>query len=74
MYGSKYDTPFWKAAKGIKIEDPYFESMLTFAQQHSQIELIGDSGKVGQGVYGQWEAWNFKYWYDGMTKEKNEEK
>ena len=67
-YGSKYDTPFWKEAKKLKIEDPLFHDMLAQIKESSMVELI-DAFELE--IYGQWSTYSFKYWYDGMTKEEN---
>ena len=68
MYGSKYDTPFWKYANRlVSIEDPLFHKMLEQVKNSSMVELTNQSREV----YGQWDAYSFKYWYDGMTKEEN---
>lgn len=73
MFGSKYDTPFWEEAKKISFKDPLFDSYLMNAKQHSFEELLwnnqNDNGEA-KG-YGQWNAWNFKYWYEGMMNGKN---
>ena len=68
-YGSKYDTPFWKAAKNLKIEDPIFDDFLTYAKKLSMIDLLDNNSIFLNETYGQWKLWNFKYWIDGMTKQ-----
>ena len=67
-YGSKYDTPFWKATERLKIIDPIFDQTLEDAKRSSMIELLADKGSFNPTLYGQWTTWNFKCWYDGMTK------
>ncbi len=68
MYGSKYDTSFWEAAKKLKFEDPVFDSTLAEGTRSSSIELR-DTGSGLQDIsYGQWKRWNFKCWHDGMTR------
>ncbi len=62
-YGSKYDTPFWKAAGKLKIEDHKFDRILARSKKFSMIDLL-DNDKLSE--YGQWQAWNFKCWHDGM--------
>ena len=69
MYGSKYDTPFWKAAKNLKIEDPIFNDFLTYSKKLSMADLLDTSSIFLNENYGQWQLWNFKYWIDGMTKQ-----
>jgi len=68
MYGSKYDTPFWKAAKKLKIKDPLFSHLLGYAKKSSMIELRDTAIDLHTATYGQWSPWNFKCWHDGMTK------
>ena len=68
MYGSKYDTPFWKAARKFKIKDPIFNRTLAYAKRSSMIELRDTELEFHDVLYGQWRPWNFKYWYEGMTK------
>ena len=70
MYGSKYDSPFWKEAKKISFKDSLFDKNLLNAKQHSFEELLHRSKEEGYW-YGQWSAWNFKYWYEGMTNGKD---
>jgi hypothetical protein len=68
-YGSKYDTPFWRAARNLQVKDPIFEDFLTYSKKVSMIDLFDiktDPLIEGHRIYGQWELWNFKYWYDGM--------
>ena len=68
MYGSKYDTPFWEAAKNLKIEDPMFGEFLAFSKKLSMVDLLDSSSRFVNETYGQWKLWNFKCWNDGMTK------
>ena len=70
MYGSKYDTPFWEAAKNLKIEDPIFDDFLTYAKKLSMIDLLDNNSIFLNETYGQWNLWNFKHWYDSMTKQE----
>ena len=69
MYGSKYDTPFWEAAKNLKIEDPLFNDFLTTAKKHSMSELLDNDSIFLKERYGQYGLWNFKSWHNSMTKE-----
>ena len=69
MYGSKYDTPFWKAAGKLKIEDPLFDDLLTYSKKFFMTELLDVTIELNTKTYGQWLPWNFKYWHDGMLKE-----
>ena len=68
LYGSKYDTPFWKAAQKFKIKDSFFNCILAYAKQTSMTELRDIGIDFHATEYGQWTPWNFKCWYDGMTK------
>jgi len=67
-YGSKYNTPFWKAAKKLKIKDPLFNKILNEAKLSPMIELLDGEVTNAPDIYGQWHKWNFKCWYNGMTK------
>jgi hypothetical protein len=69
MYGSKYETPFWKAAENLSFKDPLFDKFLLRANQFSMVDLHSTKSKAEH--YGLWNDWSFKYWYDGMTKEEN---
>ena len=73
LYGSKYDTPFWKAARKFKINDPNFNRVLAIAKSSLMIELRNLPKNIPDLAYGQWKPWNLKYWYEGMTKEMNVE-
>ena len=69
MYGSKYDTPFWKAAGKLKIEDPTFDVFLEYSKEFSMVELLdADINQFRSKHYGQWRPWNFKCWHDGMSR------
>ena len=60
MYGSKYDTPFWEAAKNLKIEDPMFGEFLAFSKKLSMVDLLDSSSRFVNETYGQWKLWNFE--------------
>ena len=70
LYGSKYDTPFWQAARKFKIKDPLFTRILARVKQTPMTELRDMGVDFNMAEYGQWQPWNFKYWYKGMTKGK----
>ena len=70
MYGSKYDTPFWRAAGKLKIKDPTFDEFVAYAKKFSAIHLFDEQIDFHTKHYGQHRAWNFKYWINAMTKEK----
>mgnify|MGYP003678250861 CR=1 FL=1 len=65
QYGSKYNTPFWKAAKKMTFKDSSFDKTLLRAKLYS-LPVLLQEGNANE--YGQWSSWNFKYWNDGMTK------
>jgi len=67
-YGSKYDTPFWRYARKLKIEDPIFHDRLATAKKLPMIDLLDTNSMRINETYGQWQLWNFKHWYDSMTK------
>ena len=73
MHGSKYDTPFWKFAGGFKINDDEFDNIIESIKKFSLIDIIDKQIDIGVDVhgYGQWMPWSFKYWYEGMTNDKN---
>jgi hypothetical protein len=60
MFGSKYDTPFWKAAEKLSFKDSVFDDYLMKALE-SPINTIAEH-------YGQWQPHSFTGWYDGMNK------
>jgi hypothetical protein len=67
-YGSQYNTPFWKTAGKLKIDDPEFYRNLELSKNCSMVDLIHN--EVNNKRYGQWERWSFKNWHDGMTCKK----
>ena len=71
QFGSKYDTPFWDYAKKISFKDDKFDAMLDYCKDTERVNLIpkGYGGSTNDySMYGQWPAFSFKIWYDGMTK------
>jgi len=70
IYGSKYDTPFWKTAGKLKIKDSEFDNILALIKKVSMIYLNDKQIDFCNKYYGQWQPWNFKCWHDGMTKER----
>ena len=68
MHGSKYDTPFWKAAGKLKIEDPEFDRILALSKKFSMVDLLDNQNDFSNNHYGQWMPWNFKYWYDEISR------
>ena len=61
-YGSIYNTPFWNISRELKVEDPEFDRILELSKKFSMIDLLDNNER-----YGQWNGWNFKCWYNGMT-------
>tara|TARA_A100001391_G_scaffold202480_1_gene192211 strand:+ start:47 stop:1189 length:1143 start_codon:yes stop_codon:yes gene_type:complete len=71
QFGSKYDTPFWDYAKTLTIDDREFDSMLEYVKKVNKHQIIPTSfgGSTNNAcLYGQWPAYSFKLWYEGMTK------
>ena len=70
QFGSKHDTKFWDYAKSLKVVDDRFDDFLSVAISSSWPEvrnIFYDASSPNSG-YGQWLAWNFKNWYEGVTK------
>ena len=72
-FGSKYDTPFWKYAKSLVFQCSIFDKFLTHAKSCDEFEIVPFQygGQTIDHTYGQWPAYSFKNWYDGMMKEGN---
>ena len=73
QFGSKYDTPFWNYAKTLTIDDEGFDSMLEYVKKVDKHQIIPTSfgGSTNNAcLYGQWPAYSFKLWYDGMTRKE----
>ncbi len=69
MFGSKYDTPFWKFAGNYEIVDDEFDNIIEAVKKFGLIDILDDqtdTGVIPHG-YGQWRLWNFKNWYEGMN-------
>ena len=73
MFGSKYNTPFWKYVQEFTILDDEFHTIVESLKKFSLIDILDD--QIDTGVilhgYGQWKLWSFKNWYEGMTNDKN---
>jgi hypothetical protein len=67
--GSKYDTPFWDYARTLTFEDSAFDQFLDHAKSCDQFQIMPDfyGGDTVDYHYGQWSAYSFKNWHDGMT-------
>tara|TARA_R110000824_G_scaffold100495_4_gene238935 strand:- start:5234 stop:6382 length:1149 start_codon:yes stop_codon:yes gene_type:complete len=68
-YGSKYDTPFWRYARKLKIEDPVFDAFVAYSEKTHMVELLDTDNSEAVELYGQWTGWNFKHWLEGVTKQ-----
>ena len=62
--GSAYNTKFWDYAKSLSKEDEKFDTILKVA---SNTNVPPYKLQDYRQRYGQWGAWNFKNWYDGIT-------
>ena len=73
QFGSKYDTPFWDYAKTLAFEDNAFNQFLDHAKSCDKHQIVPDfyGGGTVDHQYGQWSAFSFKNWNDGMTKQLN---
>ena len=63
MYGSKYDTPFWKAAEKLDFKDAAFDDYLR------QSIALPDWERTSEVIphYGQWQPQSFTSWHNGVT-------
>ena len=66
QFGSQYDTLFWKYAQTLNIQDTEFDRFVTAAKNERWSDL-SDLSNDSKETYGQWEFWNFKIWYEGVT-------
>jgi len=69
-YGSKYNTPFWNYARTLCFEDKNFDKFLKYSKETSfdDIMPVSYGGCAPNILYGQWNPWSFKVWYDGMIR------
>ena len=69
-YGSKYNTPFWNYARTLCFEDKNFDKFLKYSKENSFDDIIPVSygGCAPNILYGQWNPFSFKVWYDGMIR------
>lgn len=73
QFGSKYNTPFWDYAKALSFKDSDFDSLVSYVKNHDFDTCLPQShggGTHNDCQYGQWPAFSFKIWYDGMTRRK----
>ena len=66
QFGSKYDTPFWQYAKTLSFEDETFNKFLEYSKLYDCIPITY-GGTTQNKLYGQWPAYAFKIWNEGMT-------
>ncbi len=73
QFGSKYDTAFWEYAKTLKFEDEQFNMFLNHAKTKNWYDVLPNTfgGCTKPDLYGQWPAYSFKNWYDGMNTKLN---
>ncbi len=66
QFGSKYDTPFWQYAKTLSFEDETFNKFLEYSKLYDCIPITY-GGTTQNKLYGQWPAYAFKIWNEGMS-------
>jgi len=73
QFGSKYNTLFWRHAKTLRFEDDKFNQYLSHAEKYDNDFTLPQSygGSTKDELYGQWPAYSFKTWYEGMTAKLN---
>ena len=64
--GSKFDTPFWEYAKTLTFKDEIFDKFLGYSEISNCIPITY-GGTTQNKLYGQWPAYSFKNWNEGMT-------
>ena len=72
--GSKYDTPFWKYATSLEVEyDDKFKKYYEWISKNNRYDSLPDAygGIGGQSLYGQWPAYSFRNWYEGINTKLN---
>jgi hypothetical protein len=70
QFGSKYKTPFWEYAALPMFHDNEFHEFLDCSKKSNSKDIIPSSygGLTKDNLYGQWPAYSFKNWFDGMTR------
>jgi len=71
QFGSKYNTPFWEYAKTLTFEDEVFDKFLGYSRISDCIPTERYGGTTQSKTYGQWPAYSFKNWDEGMTTKLN---
>ena len=72
--GSKYDTPFWKYAKSLTVDyDEKFKKYYEWTSKNNIYDTLpSDYGGIGGNkLYGQWPAYSFRNWYEGINTNLN---
>ena len=72
--GSKYDTPFWKYATSLEVEyDDKFKKYYEWVSKNNRYDSLPNvyGGIGGQSLYGQWPAYSFRNWYEGINTKLN---
>ena len=72
--GSKYNTPFWDYAKSLSSEnDERFNRYVMWSSENDNYDTLPDQygGLGGKQLYGQWPAYSFRNWYEGMNIKLN---
>ena len=72
--GSKYDTPFWKYATSLTVDyDEKFKKFYEWTSKNSIYDTLPNlyGGLGGSALYGQWPAYSFKNWYEGINTKLN---
>ena len=64
--GSKFDTPFWEYAKTLTFKDETFDKFLGYSEISDCIPITY-GGTTQNKLYGQWPAYSFKNWNEGMA-------
>jgi len=72
--GSKYDTPFWEYAKSLSIDyDEKFKKYHAWIMSKNWYDSLPNyyGGIGGKSLYGQWPAYSFRNWYEGINTKLN---
>jgi hypothetical protein len=66
MFGSKYNTPFWKHCKKYKIKDSNFFQHLKIAKNSSYAKIFKNQDQFGAKRYGVHNSFSFKNMIDNI--------
>ena len=61
---------FWNYAKGLRFIDSDFDGVLRHSKKCNWNEIHRKVHKISIPIYGQWNDYAFKLWYEGMTKKE----